>query len=738
MISVKNLAKYCIIGLLFLSLFTPLFVSQSLFFPFITSKNFFFRIVVELAFGLWAILALFDQSVRPKRNKIFWLVLALAFVTGLSTFFGANSYRSFWSNFERMEGFVTTLHLTAYFIVLVSVLNTKKIWDYFLNTSLGISAILVIYGFFQLAGKLDIHQSGTRLDATLGNASYLGIYMLVHTFLSLFLFFRTEKFYRWIYIILAILQGFILYNTATRGSILGFLGGITISGIILAFASKKRRFKVGAVGFLALIIVFTGIFWSFRKSDFIQKSPVLSRFSDLSFTERTVQSRFFIWKLAWEGSKERPILGWGPENFNLVFNKYYEPILYKQEVWFDRAHNIIMDRLSTTGFLGLGVYLSLFGLAMFSLWRKNKEHKNSEGEYVFSREEASVLTGLLLGYFFHNLFVFDNITSSLIFYFLLAYIAFRTSWGVQSRSEISQISNEGGYSKYSLALVFGIITLFIIYVVNVSAYLTSKTLIEAFGKSAQSKFDETSALFQKAIAYESFGTTESREHFSSFAFQLAKSQHPSATEKIKQEAYSKATSQMAMQVERTPNDIRYLLFLATLQNGIDQYEEGIKNLVKAIEISPKKQILLFELASAYINQKNYPKAVEIGKKVFELEPSFEDARKIYAIASIYNGDVAMADSLFMEIYKKPVVADQRLINAYIAQKKYDRVVQTWEVLVEQNPGNVQYRVSLAASYYLFFNRTNDALKELEMAKKINPSSSAEIDRYITQIRSGQR
>lgn len=35
--------------------------------------------------------------------------------------------------------------------------------------------------------------------------------------------------------------------------------------------------------------------------------------------------------LAIEGFKEHPILGWGQDNFILVFNKYYDPRLYSQE-----------------------------------------------------------------------------------------------------------------------------------------------------------------------------------------------------------------------------------------------------------------------------------------------------------------------------------------------------------------------------------------------------------------------
>lgn len=730
--SAKNVSKYVLFGLVFLVSLTPLFVSQSLFFPFITSKNFFFRIIVELAFGLWVILAIFDKSARPKKSPILWLTLSLALSTTLSTIFGANPYHSFWSNFERMEGLITVLHLTAYFLILVSILKTKKLWFYFLNTSLGVSLILVIYGFLQIAGKFAIHQSGTRLDGTLGNASYFAVYMLVHAFLSLYFFFGTKSRYRWIYVILALFQLIVLYHTATRGAILGFLGGIFLASILVIFSSKNKKLKTNAGIGLAVIIVIVGIFWSFRSSDFVKSSPVLSRFSDLSLTERTTQSRLFIWKLALTGAKERPLLGWGPENFNLVFNKYYDPILYRQEVWFDRAHNIVMDRLATTGSIGLLIYLSLFLYAVLSLWRKDKEGKN-----YFSQAESAVLTGLFAGYFFHNLFVFDNITSSILFYSLIAFIHSR---GGEENLEVltPQKSYSSEYFKYSLALIAGIATIFFLYELNVPGYLASRTLINAFQSSNQARFDEAFNNFTKAINYDSFGTTEVREHFSSFAFQFSRSASPGATPQLKNTVYSKAVSEMEKQVKEAPGDIRYLLFLATLQNGASQYNEGIKNLLRAVDLSPKKQALLFELASAYINQKDYPRAVDVAKRAFELETSFDDARKIYAIASIYNGNVSLADSLFVEAHKTPIVADERLINAYVSQKRYDRVAETWEALVAENPDNAQYHISLAASYYLYLNRSGDAIRELELVKKINPSRVSELDKYIAQVRSGKK
>src|SRR5205085_82544 len=82
------------------------------------------------------------------------------------------------------------------------------------------------------------------------------------------------------------------------------------------------------------------------------------------------------------------ILGWGQENYAIVFDKYYDPRMYGQEPWFDRVHNIIFDWLVAGGFPGLILYLLIFAALLRVLWKAD----------VFTLSERSILTGLLVGY----------------------------------------------------------------------------------------------------------------------------------------------------------------------------------------------------------------------------------------------------------------------------------------------------------------------------------------------------
>ena len=158
-----------------------LIIAGSLFFPFITGKNFFFRIGVEILLFFWIFLALFDRNYRPQKSPLLIILTALAVILSLATIFGENPYRSFWSNFERMEGLLSHLHLFAYFLILTSVFKKEKDFKRFFIALLGISVIVSVYGYLQLFEKIPAHQ-GAKLDATFGNSTYLAVYILFHLF----------------------------------------------------------------------------------------------------------------------------------------------------------------------------------------------------------------------------------------------------------------------------------------------------------------------------------------------------------------------------------------------------------------------------------------------------------------------------------------------------------------------------------------------------------------------------
>ena len=729
-----NLIKYLLYAGIFAVPFLVFIVFSSMFFPFITGKNFSFRIITEVMTALWLGLLLFDARYKPRKSWVLAMLAIFVGVAALSSVFGENFYRSFWSNYERMEGLVTYLHLFAYFLVLAGTMKTERIWNWLFHTTLFASAIIAFYGVFQLFGILQTHQ-GSRLDATLGNASYLAVYMAFHIFLALAFFYRTKDFRKWIYFFVIILESFVLYHTATRGAILGLIGGLLISWILIAVLSSNKKSKLVHISLLAGVAIIIGGFLFLKTADFVKTSPVLSRFAGISLTETTTESRLTIWKMSWQGFKEKPLFGWGQENFNLVFNKYYEPILYKQEPWFDRAHNVFFDRLTTNGIFGLLSYLGLLGAALYYLWAKRKKTG-------LSVEDSAIFGSMFLAYFFNNLFVFDNLISLILFATFLAYIGFRAKAGAPNPAFAHELrsgrQNEtpgirADYGKAVYAVIIGAAFVFVIYIVNVPGILASKTIINAFKAAGGGNTQGAFAEFQKAISYNSFGSMEAREHLSSFAMQVYG--NPNLDKEFKDKVANYAIAELKKQNEQYPNDIREMIFLAAVYNKTQKYEEAISLLNKAIEIAPRKQQLYFELGASYLNKGDNEKGTATLKKSFDLDQTNEEARRIYAVSAIFAGRDALAEELMKE-HGGIVQDDERFLKAYAQKNNFEKVTAILKVFIEKNPTNLQYRLNLALVYLQAGYRTK-SVEQLQKAIEAIPDFKKQGEYYIGEIKAGR-
>jgi len=728
-----NLIKYLLYVGIFAVPFLAFIVSSSMFFPFITGKNFSFRIIVEVMTALWLVLLLFDARYKPRKSWVLAMLAIFVGVVALSSVFGENFYRSFWSNYERMEGLVTYLHLFAYFLVLAGTMKTEQVWNRLFHTTLFASAIIAFYGVFQLFGILQTHQ-GNRLDATLGNASYLAVYMIFHIFLAMVLFYRARDYRKWIYFFIIVLESFVLYHTATRGAILGIIGGLFISWILIAVLSSNKKTKLAHISLLAAMAVIIGGFLLLKTTDFVKTSPVLSRFAGISLTEGTTESRLTIWKMSWRGFKEKPIFGWGQENFNLVFNKYYEPILYKQEPWFDRAHNVFFDRLTTNGIFGLLSYVGLLGASLYYLWAKRKKTG-------LSVEDSAIFGSMFLAYFFNNLFVFDNLISLILFATFLAYIGFRAKAGAPipaSAHELqsgrpSEASKGADYGKAVYAVIIGAAFVFVIYAVNIPGILASKAIINAFKTAATGNAQGAFEGFQKAISYNSFGSMEAREHLSSFAMQVYS--NPNLDKEFKDKVANYTINELKKQNEQYPNDIREMIFLAAVYNKTQKYEEAISLLNKAIEVAPRKQQLYFELGTSYLNKGDNENGMATLKKSFDLDQNNEEARRIYAVSAIFAGQESLAEEL-MKDRGGTIQDDERFLRAYAQKNNFEKITAILKIFIEKNPTNIQYRLKLAAVYLQAGYRTK-SIEQLQKAIEAIPDFKKQGEYYIGEIKAGK-
>lgn len=741
--NINNILRHFLIGGIFILPFVAFLVVSDFFFPYIAGKNFAFRILTEFLLGAWVLLAIRDAEYRPRITWPLLAVSATVLIMGASTLLSPDISKSFWSNYERMDGYVTLLHLFGYFLVLGSVLRTEKLWYYFFHTSIVASVIMAMYGYAQLTGLDGSFKGGARLTGTLGNAAYMASYMMIHIFITGYylLVHKGGSWARYLYGAVIAVQIYILYYTATRGAILGLIGGVVIVALMVAlFEKENKRFKQVAIGVLGAVLLFVSGFIMVKDMDFVKDSRVLGRFASISLDDNTTESRFLIWGMAAEAAKERPLLGWGYGNFTHVFNKYYEPEMYKNEPWFDRAHNLVFDWLIAGGILGLLSYISIYLAVLYVLWRGGENDQT-----VLSK---SALTGLLAAYVFQNLFVFDNVISYMLFFMVLAYVHHNTHAAVLPKSvagAFSKVSEKflkdedlldgdtESKEDYIILITGAIITVCVVFIVNYKPMAQNLTLMEAI-KPNQFGFEKNLEYFEKALSYNSVGTTEVRERLAIQASQLISSSQ--ASQSLKERYVGLALHEMEQQRIEIPQDAKYTLFHSSLLSRVGQNEEARTALREGLTVSPHKEQIIFELAVSNINAKNYEEAFDSLQKVYDATPESGDATRLYAVAAIYMDKQELADKALLGTFATTTIADQMFVNAYAVREDYIRVTDTWKSIVAGSPNNPQFRINLAASY-LELGEQEHALESLKKAKELDPSLSEQIDYYIEEVEAGR-
>ena len=735
--------KWGVITGLCLTLFTVFIVADgthffgiNMFFPYITGKNFTFRILVEILLALYVLLAIREPKYRPRSSLIMWAFGLFVLWMAAATFFSVDPIKSFWSNFERMDGYITLLHMFALFIVAGAVLTAEKWWEKFFQVSIAASILMGLYAVcqaFNIFGLTPSSQSGTRADTTFGNATYLAVYMLFNFFITLFLALRERKNKGswWLYGPALALQFAALYFTETRGAMLGLIGGLVLAALYVALFSrdpKWRQVKKWSLWGIGAVVVVVALFIALRNTSFVQNSDTLQRFASISLTDRTTISRFTIWGEAWQGFKEKPVFGWGQENFNFVFNKFYNPSMFDQEQWFDRAHNEFVDWAVAGGLPAFALYLSLFALAAWVLFKSDLEVP-----------EQAVFVGLLAGYAFNNLTVFDNLGSYLYFFLILAFVH-----GLSRKRPHGWLFLSKPLSDNMVAVAAPIVLVLLVwggYELNGPAIARAQTLIDAITSvnlqtGAPKDPSANLAAFQTALNDGPLGRQETVEQLFQYSSNtVAPSQ--SISPDVKQQAYALTRQAADSLMAQRKGDARLELFYAVFLDQFGQYGDALQHLQSGLVDSPGKQQLLFQLGSTYLAQGNVKDGVPPFQQAFTEAPAYNQARILYASALYYAGQNAQADAVLTDGFGTVLVDDQSLMQTYFATKQYGRLAGIYAEELTKNPNDPQAGVGHAvASYFAGSETKAQAIAELNKVSSANPSVASQIQSIISQINNG--
>jgi O-antigen ligase len=683
--------------------------TQGLYFPFISGKNILFRVLVEIAFAGWVVLALKNAAYRIniKKSPIFIAYAVFMVVLLVADLFGVDRQKSIWSNFERMEGLVGHIHFFLYFFVLTAMLPTLENWRKMFKVFLASNALVLVYAYGQLLGAKDyffgshfptvsawfstrfpIHMSESRLDATIGNSAYFAIYCLMFIGISALLWSQSKNPKKdWVYPVLIALNLIALFYSGTRGTLIGLIvGGIVTLGII-AWHKKGHMRKVFA-GTILVGAVLVGSVFVFKNTTFIKSSPTLARVASISPTDLTTMSRLSVWKISYQAWVEHPVLGYGQDNFGYIYARKFLPEkMWNLEPWYDRSHDVFFDWLVAAGLLGLLAYLSLYVVAFSRMW-----HTDSQ----MPLEEKAILTGVIAGYFVHNIAVFDNLTSYILFFALLAYIGVRTRHGYVAPTGKTLDDEQ---INLLWAPVVGIVLLVSLYYVNYRPFLVNRLIIRALSLSqltATMPFADALKIsltsFQDALALNTLGSDEGREQFLQMGVKVGQVTIPAETPAGDKQAITQGINNYILAVRNDitaslpshDTDVRMLSIYGMFYNGIGDGVSAEQVLSLAHTLAPNKQNLSFILIRAYLTERKFPEAYALAKQTYDIAPVFTDAAKWYVLTAVYDSKFSEARA-HIAANGQTVPFDNDILGALVSSGQIQLAIQLLQELKKTNP-----------------------------------------------------
>ena len=750
-----NKLKTTLFYLVVAALFTPFLVDTHTYFPFIVAKATAFRIIVSLMLIVWAFLLVRKRTSSENSISSITLtplakaVLIFGVIIFISALFGIDFYRSFFSGNERMEGVFGIWHFMLFFLIIATSFKYLEIEKIF-KIQVGISALysLIAILIYSGIGKITAQLTGGRLAGYTGNPSFFAVYLLFNTFFALYLYFKQyvfdKKLFNW-WLPVFFGQSFLIFATLTRGSMIGYLVSIVFIGLCIIFFSKEKDllpFKKISIIFLIGILAFSVFIFVGKNTNFVKDNKVLSRFSSISLEDKTARSRIFSAGTAWKSFLQKPLFGWGQENYQAAYVTNFNPEVLEYlpgDFYFDRAHNKPMEVLATTGIFGFLSYLSIFGIASYLLNELRKKKK------WFLPSLA--LAGGLIGYFIQNVFIFDFHESYLMFFLLLAFISSLYHYSEKNVNKAS--STYDGSKNYASKMGKGLLVIVVICVAIFSAtqwiirpYLVSKGI---FNIGYFIKQD------QEEIAYKELKKIINNPVFLKGDIIIGmQKMYFIYSSKINEEYRKKIIKALIVQAKEISKERPWEFNLIMAKADLDTiYSQWDKDWLKETKKSTEELLTRFPYfpqshlfaSKFYLLNGEIEKAIAEAGKVIEINPNISTAYYLLGLAYNEAGNLEKRDENLIKAaeFNFPFKDKSQIlstINLLAKEKKYNTIKNLYIQAIQIDSDDISLYTGLAATYAKMHNKEG-SIYYAEKVLEMNPGSKQAVEAFIQLVENEQ-
>jgi O-antigen ligase/tetratricopeptide (TPR) repeat protein len=740
------------------SLLVPIIVPAGFFFPYVAPRNIFFRVVTELGalVVVWA-LCFENEELDLRYEPIFWSLIAFVAAALLSALFSPARDHSLFGDFERMGGVWAWLHLALFFLLLRTLRDRE--WSWVLNAALIVSVIV--------SGSAVLEHSAVGLaepaTATVGNAGLLAAYLLFGVALAGYLASTSVRF-RLLYLAAAGFDLLGLVYADNRSTVIGLaLGAVTGSVILALLRTAPRRRWIAPFAAIALMLLAVGIsvgIRAFPSGALTRRTPAVFERLALTNPAGADESRTMQWRAAIEGFEDRPLLGYGLENHNLVWSAHLDPGIYPMVTdVFDRTHNQYLELLATTGLIGTLAFLGIWLAIAVTLIRAYRDER-------ISAASIAVLGGLQVAYATYLLFWFVDLNSTMLWILFAALIASR-----ENPLGVVRPATERSRVPRGVAVAVTAASLLLVAVAFYSEAYTPLRANIALAKvdASQGSVGRTLAEFDVLAATPGHQTAHTPfvmgRYLASLRSRYPEMRRNPAERRMLEAAFAATESAFHQEIHRdTLNDRLYthqaeMLLDAASFYGSRSYVDGATaSLNKAIELSPRRIQQRMLLATAYTEDGDPERARAVLEDAVKVDPDLGEPR--YALAENYlrhgSSDSALtllesslrqryvgAPEVYLAIGKRLEFAGRsaaaaRLYSSYL-EAKYTKAV--WD-----GPGTIDKTIptadiAVAAHLPLLYVRAQEselAIKTAAALSAFDSSRSGLVDRFVSDVGSRRR
>ncbi|MCX6718103.1 MAG: O-antigen ligase family protein [Candidatus Staskawiczbacteria bacterium] len=746
----NSILRYAYFSGFVLILLLPLLDLPPWFFPVDWGKTIIFRIVLSAIIFLFIYQLFYKKSELElpgiKKNKIIWALSIFLFFLLLATLFSQDITFSLWGSPYRSGGAVNLVFYIAFGFLSFLLFKKPGEWKKFWDISIIAGVLVCIIAIIQLYGLLNnvFTSVAGRPASTMGNPIILGIYLILLLFITSASAIREKTRNKKIFYVFALLL--FLYTILMTGSRAAYLAVLIGALYFILFypATKNKKLLFLKIALLISIIVGTGIVYYVntlkQPPDFVQNNRLLiSVYYRLSIKEALNDPRFSAWQVVIREIKEKPVLGWGPENLAIGFDKHYDPSLpYISKEWggwWDRAHNIILDTAASTGIPSAIAYLAL----LITLFWQLQKLKNSQQLIIHG------LQSTLIAYFVANFFGFDTFSTYILFFLIIGYSLHLTT----QNNSVNETQKRAEQKKiwWKSALMFALLFLLVIFLWqdNIKPFQINSKINVAGDLVAVGNCDFAFQIMDSSLKDHSFLDAYSRMEYIDFT-KSCLAVHPE-----KNLEYAKRGVEIMKEVTKIrPLYSRVWIYLGGFDTAIaalEKDENAKKSLledadsyfVEAYKLAPEHQEILIEQGKEYLVSENYQAMEQNGEKCVALDQSLNDCYWIRGIAEIYlkkfdksQEDVTTAIDKTAGFSNVAPSFLQMVINGYINIKNYEGMAKTLHQFIMVKPRNIEFH-SYLAMLYGQLNRPREATIEAIKVLYISPESKDNVNNFLSQL-----